>query len=123
MIRINDRAFSGCESLTEIEIPDGVTKMSLNMCYDCTSLKEVVVPAFVTEMDNYVFEKCTNLEKVVIPAGVRKIGFCVFRDCENVTVYCKGAKKAKDWHEHWDEVKSGNLFTRKRAKVIWNYKG
>ena len=39
MTTIGDNAFAGCEYLTEVTVPDSVTKIGDNVFYGCTSLE------------------------------------------------------------------------------------
>ncbi len=41
--RINERAFSGCASLTAITIPDSVTSIGSGAFFDCAGLKDVYI--------------------------------------------------------------------------------
>ena len=83
-------AFSGCQSLGEIDVPETVTRIGpgafircygltnvilhaglkkiINAAfYGCSNLKEISVPSTVTVISNDVFSKCASLEKIVLP--------------------------------------------------------
>ena len=61
---IGDAAFSGCKSLTSIEIPDSVASIG-NYAFDnCTSLTEIEIPASVTSIGCYAFHFCSGLKTV-----------------------------------------------------------
>ena len=55
---IDSGALRGCESLTSIEIPDGVK-----------------------EIGNEAFDGCVNLQAIVLPNSVSKIGERAFSGC------------------------------------------
>ena len=55
---------SGCTSLTQVTIPEGVTTISGSAFYGCTSLKTVVMPESVREIGVYAFSGCSGLESV-----------------------------------------------------------
>ena len=57
---INTMAFYGCESLTNITIPDGVTEI-LNSFEKCTSLKEIIIGNSVTKIGEGIFLDCNAL--------------------------------------------------------------
>ena len=54
LTKINEAAFSGCSSLTEIIVPDGVTWISRNAFNDCASLKKLILP------DTLVYASCIH---------------------------------------------------------------
>lgn len=57
-------AFGFCESLKNIVIPDGVTKLSAGLFYECSSLESITILASVTEISRVAFGSCTNLKTV-----------------------------------------------------------
>ena len=56
--------YFGGELVTEIVIPDTVTKIKDYAFYYCTSLTRVVIPDGVTSIGDYAFLGCTNLKDV-----------------------------------------------------------
>ena len=76
---IGEEAFSWCDSLTSIVIPDGVTSIGSSAFWDCSSLTTVVIPDSVTCIVNGAFFGCSSLTEIVIPNSVTSIGdraFC-----------------------------------------------
>ena len=73
-----DSTFVGCESLENVDIPEGVTALK-NTYNGCTSLTRVIIPENVTAIYANTFAYCEGLETVVIPDSVttfdRIIGF------------------------------------------------
>ena len=61
---IGDGAFSECESLTSITIPDSVTSIGDKAFAYCTSLTSVTIPHSVTTIGTYAFWNCNRLENV-----------------------------------------------------------
>lgn len=78
-------AFEGCSSLTEVVIPEGVTKIGSYAFQACSSLESVVIPEGVTEIGNLAFYYCSSLTEVVIPESVTEIGGSAFQDCPSLT--------------------------------------
>lgn len=76
--------FSGCTSLEEITIPEGVTELSSRIFYGCTSLKSITIPASVQKIYNSAFENCTSLEKVTVLGDVSEIGYRAFSGCSSL---------------------------------------
>ena len=78
-------AFSGCESLTSVTIPDSVTSIGESAFEDCTSLTSVTVPDSVTSIGQWTFEDCTSLTSVTIGDSVTSIGDGAFYNCASLT--------------------------------------
>ena len=71
---IADSAFSYCESLTSVTIPDSVTYIGNSAFRTCTSLTSVTIPDSVTSICDSAFRDCTSLTSITIPNGVTIIG-------------------------------------------------
>ena len=84
-IAIAESAFFGCENLTGITIPSGVTEIGISAFRECTGLISVTIPSSVTSIGDYAFVFCTNLTSAAIPAGVTSIGINPFARCTNFT--------------------------------------
>ena len=78
---IGDHAFSGCSSLTQITIPEGVTSIGDHAFSDCLSLTQIAIPEGVTSIGDYAFAFCSSLKEITIPEGVTSIGNGAFFIC------------------------------------------
>ena len=78
---IGNAAFSGCSSLTKINIPNSVTKIGNEAFYDCRSLTNINIPNGVTNIGGYAFYNCRSLTNINIPDGVTNIRDNAFYDC------------------------------------------
>ncbi len=103
--RIGSYAFEGCESLTQIELPDSVETESYAF-ENCTSLKyvhlgkgerylgatfrgckaleEIVIPDNIISVGDDAFSGCSALKSVYLGAGVEKVGKLAFEGCKNL---------------------------------------
>ncbi|MBR5512345.1 MAG: leucine-rich repeat protein [Bacteroidaceae bacterium] len=82
---IGRNAFSGCDSLTSVIIPNSVTEIGEQAFYDCSSLTSVTIPNSVTKIESYAFSSCSSLTSITIPDGVTSIGGCAFYNCSSLT--------------------------------------
>ena len=85
VIRIENKAFYNCRSLTSVTIPDSVTSIGYEAFYNCRSLTSVTIPDSVTSIGNSAFDGCTSLKSVTIGSGVTSIGDSAFEDCTSLT--------------------------------------
>ena len=104
---IGKGAFSGCDSLTSIVIPNSVTSIGESAFSGCSSLTSIVIPSGVTSIGKYAFSGCGAEIKlgdspsittigdyvfsgykgtsVEIPNSVTSIGEYAFSDCSSLT--------------------------------------
>ena len=64
---ISIEAFSGCENVNFIKLPNSVLKIRYFAFRGCTSLNEIIIPNSVTEIQSGVFEECTSLCEITLP--------------------------------------------------------
>lgn len=62
---IGDSAFSGCSSLTGIELPAGITSIGVNAFSGCRSLTEIKLPESLTIIGDYAFGELKDMELLV----------------------------------------------------------
>lgn len=78
---IEDWAFSRCCSLRSIDIPDSVTKIGVSAFSGCSSLMSIHMPDSVTSIGYNAFEGCISLKNIRIPDSVTSIGSNAFEEC------------------------------------------
>ena len=81
---ICDGAFSECESLQSVTIPNSVTGIGSDAFYLCESLQSVTIPNSVTGIGDEAFYLCESLQSVTIPNSVISIGDGAFSSCESL---------------------------------------
>lgn len=70
---IKDFVFKGLTTLTDVNIPEGVERIGENAFNGCSSLTQVVLPESVTAIGLSAFQNCTSLESINIPGNVTTI--------------------------------------------------
>ena len=85
IVTIDDYAYYGCDSLENISMSEGVTRIGMMAFYYNTHLKSVLIPNSVKVIDYGAFYGCTGLETLFIGAGVEEIGYCAFKSSENLS--------------------------------------
>lgn len=82
---IEQYVFSGCTSLKNIDLPNGVDTIGRYAFNSCTSLTSIDVPDSITSIDTGVFYGCSGLTSIDLPSGITSIGDSVFNGCESLT--------------------------------------
>ena len=78
---IGNSAFSGCGSLSSITIPNTVTSIGNRTFFGCSSLTSITIPNSVTIIEKEAFERCSSLTLLNIGNSVNYIGEYAFSDC------------------------------------------
>lgn len=81
---ICDKAFSHCENLAEIIIPESVKAIGIRAFEDCKSMKRFDFPSNVGIINEYCFIACRDLMSVTFPESLRIIEKCAFVGCKNL---------------------------------------
>ena len=87
--RIGAYAFTGCTSLTDVNIPNSVTSIGRGSFQYCTALQKINIPNSVTSIGTYAFSECTSLSDVNIPESIETLEEYVFFRCislENIDI-------------------------------------
>lgn len=77
-------AFSGCEKLENVTIPDSVHTIGANCFRNCHSLKEIKLPSSLTIIEEETFYWCSSLKNITIPESVTTIEEAAFNICESL---------------------------------------
>ena len=108
---IGDYAFTDCNSLTDITIPEGVTEIGEAAFDNCNNLTSAILPASLTSIGYYTFSYCYNLTSITIPVGVTSVESYAFYRCSNLTIYCEAKSRPNGWHT-WFNVSS--------CPIVWD---
>lgn len=81
---IGYQAFCKCSNLTKVIIPEGVTKIGQAAFYGCSQLTSITIPGTITNMDT-AFSGNTALSHVTLTNGISKISSNAFERCTGLT--------------------------------------
>ena len=102
-------AFAECKKLTQIKIPDSVTSIGLWAFYDCSSLNSITIPKSVTSFDEGAFEGCSGLTTMTVEATTPpKYGSLpgsvqtIYVPASSVDAY----KSADGWNNYSDKIQA-----------------
>ena len=82
---IGDSAFTHCDSLISITIPNSVINIDQYAFYGCSNLTSVTLPQSLESIGGWAFSECSGLKSIVVPGNVTSINNGVFSGCENLT--------------------------------------
>ena len=93
---ISDNAFSKCENLTNIIIPNSVTYIDSSAFEGCSGLTSITIPDGVTSIGIFAFSNCMGLTSITISDSVTSIdiwsfgyyGKYPFNKIPNFKIYC-----------------------------------
>jgi len=80
--KIGALAFSHCNSLEKINIPESVTEIGPSAFESCLMLSVVNIGSGVRVIEKYAFTGCNMLKEITIPGNVENIGANAFLSCK-----------------------------------------
>lgn len=81
---IGYQAFCKCSNLTNVTIPEGVKKIGQGAFYGCSQLTSITIPGTITDMDQ-AFSGNTALSHVTLTNGISNISNMAFKGCTGLT--------------------------------------
>ena len=84
LIEIGDYAFSYCENLSEVNIPDTVSKFGYSVFQYCSSLKSVYLGTEINSIQAGTFYACESLAEIDISGDITSIDTSAFYGCESL---------------------------------------
>ena len=76
---------SGCQQLTSVTIPIGITSIGNEAFQSCVSLETLIIPNTVTSIGNNAFNSCIALQDLTMSESVTSIGQNAFESCIGLT--------------------------------------
>ncbi|MCH5241143.1 MAG: leucine-rich repeat protein [Muribaculaceae bacterium] len=81
---IGSNAFSFCQSLVTINLPDSLTSIGNGTFYECISLTSIEIPNSVISIEFDAFSFCQALVTINLPDSLTYIGDNAFRGCYSI---------------------------------------
>lgn len=78
---IDSGAFSNCDKLTNLALPNSITKIAGSAFNSCKKLNNVILPSELTYIGSTAFAICQELTSITIPSKVSFIGVKAFSGC------------------------------------------
>ena len=94
---IGNFAFSGCDELTSVTIPNSVTSIGDRAFYRCDGLTSITIPDSVTSIGDESFRSCIGLTSVTIGNSVTRFGDWAFGGCDGLTNIYYNAKAVSNY--------------------------
>lgn len=77
-------AFSGCESINTITLPNTIKHIGNSSFYYCENLESIVIPVGVQSIGDWAFRGCANLHGITLPNTIKSIGKESFIGVKNI---------------------------------------
>lgn len=78
---IEEKAFSGCYSLSYIRFSGSLTNIGTNAFSNCSALTVLLLPDGLTTIEKCAFSGCSSLKDLFFPASLTNIGSNAFSNC------------------------------------------
>ena len=87
VICIPEKAFKECTTLTEVILPNSLSRIRSFAFYNCSNLASVTIPESVTEIGAYAFYGCSSVETFVFKHNLPpKIDYTSFLGIDNLQI-------------------------------------
>ena len=89
-VEMIDDAFTYCNKLERVNLPEKITSICASTFRYCSHLKSIVIPQGVRSIGEYTFEGCSSLKVIDLPASLTFIGGYAFKGCALEALVIRG---------------------------------
>ncbi len=100
--KIEEGAFKGLVNLKTVVLPNSIEKIDANAFKGCTSLETVQLGEKITYLGESTFEGCESLKEIVLPLSLSTIEKHAFKDCANLTIYTYYNEQPIGYDTEWN---------------------
>ena len=98
LTKMEKHAFSDCDALISVSLPPSLKTISTFAFYNCASLRRVKFQEGLETINGFAFRGCTALEQLRLPVSLKKIDSLAFED--TVTLSVAQGSAAHDYCKH-----------------------
>lgn len=110
------------KTAAEYRIPDGVRTIKNRAFCGCENLSDIILPDSLEKIGREAFIDCFNLKKIIIPKSVKKIGHCAFSRHTTLVFQCNNMNFPLYLYDDWGD-KEKNLPVFFKNPVFENFTG
>lgn len=82
---VGENAFINCENLTEIILPNSITRLEPLCFFGCSNLKSITLSKSIRNISKQAFWGCKSLPELRVPSSVAIIEHAAFDVCKGLT--------------------------------------
>lgn len=82
---IGNYAFSGCNAIRAVFLPNSILSIGIDAFYNCTNLNKVSLSSSLKSIGNSSFNNCISLDSISLPNTLISIGDYAFKKCSTLT--------------------------------------
>ena len=124
---IGNYAFQGCKNLKEVSIPNSVQTIG-QKSFENTAIREIVIPDSVTSISDSAFVSCVRLNRVTLGRNLTYIDLNAFDGCSYlVEIYNRSSLTVESYFEtYWlkniysDSTGSSKIYTTSDGFVFYS---
>lgn len=107
--KVNQFAFYGCSSLNSVTFGENVESIAESAFSECSEISNVTFNDALQTMGDYVFFNCASIQSVVLPASLTTLGKGAFSGCTSLRNLTVGASLVQCNDDSFENCNFKNL--------------